>query len=324
MQKSKKRKVIILSVIIGILIVLFFGMSYFIGSQVVEGSTKLVTNEETREMKPAYWQMNNMDPKVFRETYHIDTVYLDSTNDEHKIPVEYISSKEECLGTVVMVHGLGANRTSNYPIAELFLQNGYNVLTYDQRSTNENTAENTTFGYLEKFDLIDCIDYAKQHTESKVIGVWGESFGGATAVQAMAYNDVQKDIAFMILDCPVSSMEWMVREEIIKMDTGLPTGYLIWCGNIMNRLTLGFSYKDADSVLAAEHVTIPVLVMNSKADQTTPYFMGKDIYDHLAGDVKEIWTVDDSKHTELWIDFKEEYTDRVMRLVNIGVNNFLK
>lgn len=48
---------------------------------------------------------------------------------------------------VSLVYGLGGNRYTNYPIEEMFLQKGYNVLTYDQRSSNENTAQYTTFGY---------------------------------------------------------------------------------------------------------------------------------------------------------------------------------
>jgi len=39
--------------------------------------------------------------------------------------------------TVILVHGLGGIDTGT--IAEMFLQKGYNVLTYDQKSSNENT-----------------------------------------------------------------------------------------------------------------------------------------------------------------------------------------
>ncbi len=58
---------------------------------------------------------------------------------------------------------------------------------------------------------------------------------------------------------------------------------------------------------------------NSKNYQTvilvhgslTPYFMGKDIYDTIQGKNKEIWTVDENGHCEMWIDRNLEYCDRV-------------
>jgi fermentation-respiration switch protein FrsA (DUF1100 family) len=52
-------------------------------------------------------------------------------------------------------------------------------------------------------------------------------------------------------------------------------------------------------------------VINSKLDLLTPYFMGKNIYDAVPGSNKEIWTVEDSKHYEIWLDYNQEYRDRV-------------
>lgn len=91
------------------------------------------------------------------------------------------------------------------------------------------------------------------------------------------------------------------------MDTGIPVSYMTWCGNIVNKLKLGFSYKDADVSKAVTDVETPILVINSKKDELTPYFMGKDIYDAIEGGNKKIWTVKDSKHAEVWLDHNPEY-----------------
>lgn len=44
----KKKGKIILSAVLILLIILIVAMSYFIGTQVFEGSTQLVTNEDTK------------------------------------------------------------------------------------------------------------------------------------------------------------------------------------------------------------------------------------------------------------------------------------
>lgn len=297
---------------------LFAGMTYFIGVQVFNGSTQLITNENTVDIPDNFFQEFNMDYEEFRNKYRIERIELTSSFDGHIIPGDYIyaGQTDKNNKTVILVHGLGGNRYTTYPYAEMFLERGYNVLAYDQRSTNENTAKYTTFGYWEKYDLIDCIDYISENAYGQIIGVWGQSYGGATVGLAMGHEDTDDKVDFVILDCPISSMEWMINEEMKGMNTGIPVSFMSWCGNIVNRLKLGFSYKDADVAAAMRNVETPVLIINSKADNVTPYFMGKEIYDGIRGNNKQIWTVEDSEHAMMWVDHKTEYRNKVNELLD--------
>jgi len=320
----KKRIKKILLVIIILFIVLFIGLSGFIGFQVFSASTQLVTNEETKGISTVFSKDDDTYYEHFRNTYSIEKLKINSTFDEHSIPADYIYTEESQNSknhqTVILIHGLGDNRYSNYPIAEFFLDKGYNVITYDQRSTNENTAKYTTFGYFEKYDLIDWINYVENQAPEQKIGVWGASFGGATAGLAIGYKNIEEKIDFLILDSPVSSMKWMVEDEMRNMNTGLPVNYLSWCGSIVNKLKLGFTYQDTDVVESLKDVKVPVLIINSKVDTLTPYFMGKDIYDVIPKNNRQIWTVDDSEHCEMWIDHNQEYRNKVENfLMNYGV-----
>lgn len=318
---KKKKGVKILLIVAIIVLLLFFGMSYFLGSQVFMGSTQLVTPETTTGVKESFWDKYQVDYESFCNTYTVEEVEITSSFDGHIIPADYIYAQDAQNSkdhkTVIMVHGLGGNRYTNYPNAEMFLQRGYNVLSYDQRSSNENTAKYTTFGYWERYDLIDYIEYIKEQAPNQIIGVWGTSFGGATAGLAMENKAVEESIDFLILDCPVSSMKWMVEEEMRKMDIGLPISYMTFCGNVMNRIKLGFSYEDADVSKAIAQIEIPVLVINSKVDTVTPQFMGQDIYDAIQGEKKRIWTVEDSEHTEMWLEHNQEYKDRVDEILSM-------
>lgn len=301
--------------VFAVLIFLYIMASGFIGLQVFTGSTQLVTNEETKGVSDSFWIENNMNYENFCNAYTVEELEITSSFDSHTIPADYIyapeSQNSKDYQTVVLVHGLGGNRYSNYPLAEFFLKEGYNVITYDQRSSNANTARYTTFGYWEKYDLIDWVNYVEEQAPGQKIGIWGESFGGATTGLASGYEGMDEKVDFLIMDCPVSSMEWMVEQEMRNMDVGIPVSYMKWCGNIINKLKLDFNYQDADVANAMKNVKTPVLIINSKLDSLTPYFMGKDIYDAIQGENKEIWTVDDSQHCEIWTDYNQEYCDRM-------------
>ena len=307
MRKGVKRILIISAVIMAILLLLTVGGSYYIGLQVFEGSTQLVSPEDTKEVKDSFWTTMNMDPEEFKASYDIENISETSTFDGHIIPGDYINSGDEHDKLVIMIHGLGGNRYTNYPVAKYFVEMGYDVITFDQRSSNENTAERTTYGYWEKYDVIDLIDYAEKKYPGITIGIWGTSFGGATAIQAVASLDDQSKIDFMILDCPLGNVEYMISAEMDKMNTGIPTDYMLWLGNMINKQKLGFSYEDANSINIAKKVNVPSLIINSKADKMTPFFMGEEIYNNINCDNKEIWTVDDSEHACIWEDHTDEY-----------------
>lgn len=315
MSKVKKRTLIIIAAILAVLTILIIGFSAFIGQQVFSASTQLVTNEETQGISEAFAEKYDMNYEGFLDTYKVEELKIQSSFDNHMIPADYIytNSPDQTKDspTVILVHGMGDNRYSTYPWAQFFLETGYNVIAYDQRSSNANTAEYTTFGYWEKYDLIDWVSYFEEQAPGQTLVVWGASYGGATAGLAAGHEDIQDKIDFLILDSPVSSMKWMVEEEMRNLNTGLPIAYMTWWGDMVNKFQLDFTYQEADVATAMKDVKIPVLIINSKQDLLTPYFMGRDIYNSISGDKKEMWTVNDSEHLEVWVDYNQEYRDKL-------------
>lgn len=86
MRKGVKRFLIISVVILAILLLLTVGGSYYIGLQVFEGSTQLVSPEDTKEVKDSFWTTMNMDPEEFKASYAIENISETSTFDGHIIP----------------------------------------------------------------------------------------------------------------------------------------------------------------------------------------------------------------------------------------------
>jgi len=90
---------------------------------------------------------------------------------------------------------------------------------------------------------------------------------------------------------------------------------MTFMGNTINRMQLGFSYDDASVPRAIEDTEVPVLLIHSRADEITPYFMGEDIYESVQHDNKEFFAVEESEHGEIHLDYPREYEYRVMTFI---------
>jgi len=169
---------------------------------------------------------------------------------------------------------------------------------------------------LESHDLGDCVSYLKDNiSPDKKIGIWGMSFGGATAGIYLGSDEANENVDFAILDCPINNMRYMFSTEMERMDIGIPIVFLMSMGNIVTKMKLGFSYDDADVCKHIEKSKVPLLVINTKTDRVTPYFMGEDIYNSVTHDNKRMFTVDDSAHGEVFFDYPDENDRNIIEFI---------
>ncbi len=316
---SLKRKIFITVVLI--IVAGFTATAFFSGLAVFDGSTQMTNPEGTSLASIESWLEANWDFDVneFRSSYTIENVKIKSTSGDHEIPADYIiADGDKNNDTVILVHGLGGNRIAVYPQARMFLENGYNVLAYDQRSSGENLAEYNTFGYLESNDLEDYVNYIKDIIDKDFsLGVWGNSFGGATAGIYSGSDHANQNLDFVILDSAISSKRDMISQQL-EQQFGVPAirDYMLFVGNLFTRFRLGYSYEDADVTNHIKNTALPVLLIHSRADQLTPYYMAEDIYNSIQHDNKETFSVEDSRHEGVYWDNLIEYETRVINFIN--------
>lgn len=293
-------------------IVLVFATGYFTFTAV----TRLSTNEATgMEHTLEGLESIGFDYDGFCRNYRIESVHITSTLDGHDIPGHYIYSKNENADTIIMIHGVSGSHQSIYPAAQLFLEKGYHVLAYDQRSTGENTAEYTTFGYLESCDTADCVSYLDGILDSEQnIYIWGCSMGAATAGISARHEIVENRVAAVILDSPFSSAEEIMQIKMERMKLGIPVPFMIFCGSLYNRIALGFSYGDASAARHLAESGLPVLIIASKADDFTQYWMAEKL--KAASPNAVLVPVEDSAHAEIFFDHPGWYADTIMEFIN--------
>ena len=115
-MKLKKLIIYVVSIILvgGIVFI------YLVGNFVFNSSLNLVSNSETKIDRVNQLKQMGIDYNEFNSKYNVEEIEINSSLDGHIIPADYIT-KDSNKNMVVLVHGLGSNRLSTYPVAQVFL-----------------------------------------------------------------------------------------------------------------------------------------------------------------------------------------------------------
>jgi alpha-beta hydrolase superfamily lysophospholipase len=319
-KKNNKKLLWLIPIVLLIGVV---GFAWYLGDSTYQGITQLSSHEKTRiEAENAYLKEIGFDQNAFLSNYHHETVVLDVTEPEpHTVTADYIlANGDRNQDTVVMAHGLGGNRQTVYPTAEMFLKMGFNVLAYDQRNSGENMADTNTFGYFERLDMDAFVRYAAEQLDStKIIGVWGVSYGATTVGMYVGMENANQQVDFAIMESPFSDASEMTNMVMSEMDLGgLPVDLLVKLGNLVMTLRAGFNLDDAFVPKEAAKASMPVLVIYSDDDTVIMPEMTKPIIDALPVETRFQLKVSGSEHIEIYADHRNDYEKAVADLIAVA------
>lgn len=238
-----------------------------------------------------------------------------TAEDGNTVPGTYFDmGSDKC---VILVHGAGGDRVSTYPLAEGYLERGYDVIAIDQRGCGANASDEVTFGINEMLDVEAMVEYAREDLGSSEVIVHGQSMGAQTT--ALYASNVTPGTAgaadAVICDSPVPGMELLLKEMFGDGDVNSFTAnYLTGTSKIYMGLVNGIDYDDGDTIAAVANDQIPTLIICSDRDEVCLPDQVQQVYDNIACEDKEILHFD-SAHIEGIIDQPEAYMD--------GVENFL-
>ena len=179
----------------------------------VKGPDKMTNGEK---VKAIFFGVKNFKsrPVNFPDTV-FETVNL-KTKEDLKIEGWYIRLSQP-LGTVIMFHGHGGNKSGMLKEATTFTQLGYSVMMVDFRAHGNSEGTATTIGKYEAEEVKLTYDFIKSKSESRII-LWGTSMG-AVAI-CSAFNDYSIEPSAVILEMPFASLKKAVSGRVSMM--GIP------------------------------------------------------------------------------------------------------
>lgn len=218
----------------------------------------------------------------------------------------------EDKGTVLLFHGIRANKAQMLDEAQMVKQAGYNALLIDGRAHGASNLEYCSFGVHEAEDTKAILD----HLESEGLGngkyaVWGYSLGGSVALQSMALD---KRIDVGIVECTFGDYREIVHQYMQRFAQDLG-----WYGDLLidRAASLAdFEPEEACTAASCKRIEQPVFIGHGTHDRSVPIHMGRKNFEALSSKVKVFREVEGAGHWSLHRRGGEAYLQEVMRFLD--------
>lgn len=233
----------------------------------------------------------------------------------------YLPSATPSDKTVIIVHGIAANRLMSLYYVDIYLDKGYNVLIYDSRAHGESGGTSATWGFYEKHDLEQWVKWVVKEHPKGIIGVHGISMGATTALLQAELNESSKQVAFYIIDSAYSNLEDLLTKQISNMVNShnpLWVKILLKYSSAVAYSQARFRYEEVSPIQAVETVTTPILYLHGEADALVPVSMSQQLYTATKG-YREIYTFPKIGHAMAIFDSKVEYKNAITKFIETTI-----
>jgi hypothetical protein len=225
----------------------------------------------------------------------------------------YLLSPVSSDKTVIFLHGIAANRLMGLWYADMYLDAGYNVLIYDSRAHGKSGGSSVTWGFYEKNDLDQWVDWVEQLHPNGIIGVHGVSMGAATALEHAKLNEGTKRVKFYVADSSYSDLDELLTQQIgniVHSSNPFWIKALLKYSSAVAYMQLRFTYDEVSPVQAVHNVTTPILYLHGEFDAVVPVEMSTELFSATKG-YRQIHTFSQEGHAMAIFDRKAEYRKSV-------------
>lgn len=210
--------------------------------------------------------------------------------------------------TVVIAHGITYTLFGSVKYVNLFRSRGFNVLLYDHRNHGRSGGRWSTFGFYEKHDMSAWIAWVRERLGNDgQVGILGESFGAATAIQCAAETP---DLAFIISDCCFSDLTDLLAYHL-DLDYHLPSWPVLPVASFCSKLLTGMAFDNISPVREMGRIEIPCLFTHGQDDKFTPSWMSESLFAAKIHGMRALYLAPGADHAEAFFSNPLAYEEQV-------------
>jgi len=223
------------------------------------------------------------------------------------------TDQEKVKGIIIFVHGIGGCKEHFLGLAKELKKVGIESIAIDNRAHGESGGQYCTFGAKEKMDISAIINSIKTKNAEIPIGIWGNSLGGAIAIQSLAYDERLK---FGIIESTFTDLSQIVFDYKTRVLKGF--GSKLLSDYALKRAgQIGdFNPNDVKPIQRVQEIEQPVFLAHGDADENISYKYGVALFENLKTEHKTFFSVKGGGHTNLFDKGGTVYRDSIMTFIN--------
>lgn len=322
------KKNIIISIIVGVLLVMFVGLAYignYFFNYALVRQEGIITEANIDPNAPqsveTYAEVVNKEKSKEDVSKWLEEVKTEETTilseDGLNLWGKLYFQEEKTDKWVIIAHGYTSSHEDIQPIALNFYNKGYNVLTPDMRAHGNSEGKYIGMGWLDRIDMLRWIDYIVSLDSNSQVVLYGESMGGATVMMTSG-EDLPSNVKAIIEDCGYTSVQEMFEAELYNR-FGLPPFPILNAAEIVTDIRAKYNFEEASALEQVKKSTTPMLFTHGGNDTYVPTEMVYRLYE-AANCEKDILVIDGADHGAAPDVDPETYYEKVFSFLNKYVN----
>lgn len=288
----------------------FFGTGVLMNSLILTRASKKISdkNHEIEDKKnppdlTAPKEILRAEGDAWVDAQDYDHIVIKNRKSE-PIHALTVKAKENTDKWLICVHGYTSSPKGMGSYALHYYNKGYNVLLPAMRGHDVSEHRSITMGWLDRFDIIDWIQYLIKMYDNPQIVLHGVSMGAATVMMTTG-ESLPSNVKCAVADCGYSSV-WDEFKNEMKQTYHVPAFPFLYAGDLATRVISGFGFKEASSVEQLKKSNTPTIFLHGEKDLFVPYRMLDLNYNACAAE-KEKVSIPDAEHAEAHLVHPELY-----------------
>ncbi len=213
------------------------------------------------------------------------------------------------------IHGYRGSAKGEFCyIAKYYHDMGFNIFLVDHQASGESDGTYITFGHYEHQNCMKWLDYMLEAFGKDIsIILHGVSMGSATVMLMTGDENLPSNVKFTVADCGYTSMYNQFHHNLGGSNLAKPVLSIL---SEINRLALGFKFKDVSPIDAVKNAKIPMLFIHGDSDDFVPYFMMDELYDACASEYKDKITITGAGHAMSYVIDTPKYEAKLNEFID--------
>ena len=183
---------------------------------------------------------------------------------------------------IMCFHGYRSCGTQDFaPMPEFYQSLGLSVLLVDQRAAGKSDGKYTTFGILERRDVVSWANYMQKRLGNTPLILDGLSLGSSTVMLA-ADQPLPDSVCGIVADCGFTS-PWDILAHCGKKWFHVPAFPIIHILSVISHCMFGSGYRSCSTLTSLKNSTLPLLLLHGGDDDFVPTYMSELNYEAASG-----------------------------------------